>query len=119
MHIYELSFMYDGTHYVRQIASQYKIRSEEGAFDALALKYPSFNRAKEHKLIGQRILCYTELCSNPAWDSYDRGVASRHLKNYGVVFIDPKSDEPIDNALIESDLFTVVISAQKKGKENA
>lgn len=34
---------------------------------------------------------------DPDWSSYDQGVAQCHLKNVGVIIIDPEYGQPIDN----------------------
>ncbi len=119
MKIYEISFMYDGVYYVHCVATKKEIQSEEDAFDALAVRYPSFNREKEHRLIGHQLLCCTEDQINSNWCEYDQTVAKTHLANYGMIFVDPKSNDPFDDEYNVEDFYAAVVELQKKERSIA
>lgn len=45
---------------------------------------------------------------NPTWDNYDKTVAQCHLKNVGVIIVDTKYHNPIDNEYDLDEIYRIL-----------
>lgn len=54
---------------------------------------------------------------NPKWFDFDKKIAEAHLANYGVIFVDPAYDTPIDDYFVLEECNKVYLKATtlKKG----
>lgn len=55
---------------------------------------------------------------DPTWDNYDKTVAQCHLKNVGVIIVDPVYHNPIDNEYDLDEIYGILATNVSELPEN-
>lgn len=55
---------------------------------------------------------------DPTWDNYDKTVAQCHLKNVGVIIVDPVYHNPIDNEYDLDEIYRILETKVSELPEN-